>query len=269
MSPRRIVLGSSAGVRNGVLPSRGSRRRAASAVGSGLGGGVVFHARGFTAVLLCAALFENCVRGVDAGCHQGGISPVRDACVERCHVTLKCVSGPGLGRRADEYDLSVWWCRSLTRRGRGRANDGGWSPYSFGSCGRIRHTMSLCAPRSKQYQSPAGSASAGVGSPSKRHRSMKCFREAERSLQLQYPPLGDEPARRHRAHRKDGDVGRLRRPLARLDDAAPFIETDTPFPCCSGHHAAVSCDAQVRRWPPARGPPLTRTGVTTIEWRHR
>ena len=42
-------------------------------------------------------------------------------------------------------------------------------------------------------------------------------------------------------------MGRLRRPLARLDDAASFIETDTSFPCCCGHHAAVSCDVQVRR----------------------
>ena len=66
-------------------------------------------------------------------------------------------------------------------------------------------------------------------------------------LQLRCSPLGDERARRHRAHRNDGDMGRLRRPLARLDDAASFIETDTSFPCCSGHHAAVSCDVQVRR----------------------
>ena len=41
---------------------------------------------------------------------------------------------------------------------------------------------SLRAPRSKQYVSPVGSASAGVGSPSRRHRSMKCSCEAERSF---------------------------------------------------------------------------------------
>ena len=41
---------------------------------------------------------------------------------------------------------------------------------------------SLRAPRSKQYVSPVGSASAGVGSSSKWHRSMKCSCEAERSF---------------------------------------------------------------------------------------
>ena len=41
---------------------------------------------------------------------------------------------------------------------------------------------SLCAPRSKQYVSPDGSASAGVGSFSRRHRSMKCSCDAERSF---------------------------------------------------------------------------------------
>ncbi len=40
----------------------------------------------------------------------------------------------------------------------------------------------LDAPRSKQYQSPVGSASAGVGSSSKRQRSMKCSWAAELSL---------------------------------------------------------------------------------------
>ena len=42
--------------------------------------------------------------------------------------------------------------------------------------------VSLRAPRSKQYHSPVGSASVGVGSPSRRHRSMKCDCEPERSL---------------------------------------------------------------------------------------
>ena len=42
--------------------------------------------------------------------------------------------------------------------------------------------VSLRAPRSKQYVSPVGSASAGVGSPSSRHTSMKCSCEAERSF---------------------------------------------------------------------------------------
>ena len=142
MSPRRSVLGSSAGVWSGVLPSRGSRRRAASAVGSGLGGGVVFQAVGFTVVFPRTALFEDCVRGVDAGRHQGGIGPVRDVRVQLCHVVLESVSGPGPARRAEKYERSVAWCRSLTRRCRGRANNGGWSPDSFGLCCRIRHTMS-------------------------------------------------------------------------------------------------------------------------------
>ena len=122
MSPRRIVLGSSAGVRNGVLPSRGSRRRAASVVGSGFGRGVGSSMFDCTAVLPSAALFEDCVRGVDMGRHQGGIGPVRDVRVQLCHVVLESVSGPGPARRADEYECSVGWCRSLIRRGRGRAN---------------------------------------------------------------------------------------------------------------------------------------------------
>ena len=42
--------------------------------------------------------------------------------------------------------------------------------------------VSLRAPRSKQYASPVGSVSAGVGSPRSRHRSMKCSCEAERSF---------------------------------------------------------------------------------------
>ena len=42
--------------------------------------------------------------------------------------------------------------------------------------------VSLRAPRSKQYASPVGSASAGVGSPSSQHRSMKCSCAAERSF---------------------------------------------------------------------------------------
>ena len=42
--------------------------------------------------------------------------------------------------------------------------------------------VSFRAPRSKQYVSPDGSASAGVGSPSRWHRSMKCSCDAERSF---------------------------------------------------------------------------------------
>ena len=40
----------------------------------------------------------------------------------------------------------------------------------------------LARARSKQYVSPVGSASAGVGSPSSRHRSRKCSCDAERSF---------------------------------------------------------------------------------------
>lgn len=80
------------------------------------------------------------------------------------------------------------------------------------------------APRSKQYHSPAGSASVGVGSPSSLHRSLKCDCEAERFLELDHPPLGDEFPRRHGAHRcEDEDAGR-RRPGIAPDDVAPFIE---------------------------------------------
>ena len=42
--------------------------------------------------------------------------------------------------------------------------------------------VSLRAPRSKQYRCPLGSSSTGVGSPSSRHRSMKCSCAADRSF---------------------------------------------------------------------------------------
>ncbi len=42
--------------------------------------------------------------------------------------------------------------------------------------------LSFRAPRSKQYHSPEGSASVGVGSPTNAHRSLKCDCDAERSL---------------------------------------------------------------------------------------
>ena len=42
--------------------------------------------------------------------------------------------------------------------------------------------VSLRTPRSKQYRSPVGSSSTGVGSPSSRHRSMKCSCAAELSF---------------------------------------------------------------------------------------
>ena len=118
------------------------RRPAASLVGSAPGRGVVSHILRFTGVFPRAALFEDCVRGVDMGCHQGGIGPVRDVRVQLCHVVLESLSGPGPARRADGYERSVAWSRSLIRRGRGRANNGGWSPYSLGLCCRIRHTVS-------------------------------------------------------------------------------------------------------------------------------
>ena len=57
------------------------------------------------------------------------------------------------------------------------------SPFS-------RHPPSRClrssfdAPRSKQYHAPSGSASAGVSSPSNRHRSIKCSWAADRSLRF-------------------------------------------------------------------------------------
>ena len=127
-------------------PFGGSRRRAASAVGSGLGGGVGASIVGCTVVFRSAALFEDCVRGVDMGCHQGGIGPVRDVRVQLCHVVLQSLSGPGPARRSYEYERSVAWRRSVTKRCRVRVKCGGWSPYPFGLCGRIRHTMSPSAP---------------------------------------------------------------------------------------------------------------------------
>ena len=42
--------------------------------------------------------------------------------------------------------------------------------------------VSFCNPRSKQYVSPDGSASVGVGSPTRRHKSMKCACDPARSV---------------------------------------------------------------------------------------
>ena len=80
------------------------RRPAASLGGLALGRGVVSCNLRFTVVLPRAALFEDCVRGVDAGRHQGGIGPVRDLRVQGRNVVLESLSGPGPARRAEEYE---------------------------------------------------------------------------------------------------------------------------------------------------------------------
>ena len=54
--------------------------------------------------------------------------------------------------------------------------------WRFQTSAQTSPPASLRAPRSKQYVSPVGSASAGVGSSSSRHRSMKCSWDAERSF---------------------------------------------------------------------------------------
>ena len=58
-------------------------------------------------------------------------------------------------QEAFERNLVAKWCR-------------------FQTSAQPSPPVSLRAPRSKQYVSPVGSASTGVGSPSSRHRSMKC-----------------------------------------------------------------------------------------------
>ena len=78
--------------------------------------------------------------------------------------------------------------------------------------------VSLRAPRSKQYVSPLGSASAGVGSPSSRHRPMKCSCEAERSFNSaarhlamnSYGVMGAFSVADDDRHRYDGRAARPR-----------------------------------------------------------
>ena len=77
------------------------------------------------------------------------------------------------------------YCRSCSNAASRSAR---WPLYSQAKWWRFQTSaqpsppVSLRAPRSKQYVSPDGSASAGVGSPSSRQRSMKCSWDAERSF---------------------------------------------------------------------------------------
>ena len=94
------------------------------------------------------------------------------------------------------------YCRSCPTRRRGR-RAGSCTPRrsdGFQTLAQPSPPVSLRAPRSKQYSSPAGSASAGVGWSSSRHRSMKCSWDAERSFSVAAPPFGNELVRLHRPY---------------------------------------------------------------------
>ena len=103
--------------------------------------------------------------------------------------------------------------------------------------------VSLRAPRSKQYASPVGSASAGVGSPSSQHRSMKCSCEAERSFNSEA---------RHLAMNSCGVMGAFsvadddRRPPRRADSHLR-IRTHSPDPEQAAHDDEDHDTATARR----------------------
>ena len=140
------------------------------------------------------------------GCESSGIrrfrinaGDVHDAAhvgaeaVKVCpHRAGRLARGQDDGRRGVESSCSV---RHLAARrdARGQiqrdpAHDAGFAVQQgnasegFQTSAQPSPPVSLRAPRSKQYVSPVGSASAGVGSPSSRHRSRKCSCDAERSF---------------------------------------------------------------------------------------
>ena len=103
--------------------------------------------------------------------------------------------------------------------------------------------VSLRAPRSKQYASPVGSASAGVGSPRSRHRSMKCSCDAELSFSVEA---------RHLAMNSCGVMGAFsvadddRRPPRRADSHLR-IRTHSPDPEQAAHDDEDHDTETVRR----------------------
>ena len=112
--------------------------------------------------------------------------------------------------------------------------------------------VSFRAPRSKQYHSPAGSASVGVGSPSSRQRSMKCDCAAERSFNSDA---------RHLAMNSPGVIASTATTRTRADSADTSrarktrhrsSKHDPSFSSCSAHHAVASRNVQARRRRPGR-----------------
>ena len=130
--------------------------------------------------------------------------------------------------------------------------------------------VSLRAPRSKQYHSPAGSASAGVGSPSRWLRSMTCSFDAERSFNsyarhLAMNSTGVIAPTAARTWTRTGIADRSRVRMTRRRSSMHH----SPFPSCSGHHTVTSCDVQARLRRPRLGPPSVVASTTVIAWPHR
>ena len=86
---------------------------------------------------------------------SGGFSSARAYC-------RSCSNAASRSARCPLYSQAKWW--------------------RFQTSAQPSPPVSFRAPRSKQYVSPDGSASAGVGSSSSRQRSMKCSCAAERSF---------------------------------------------------------------------------------------
>ena len=109
--------------------------------------------------------------------------------------------------------------------------------------------VSLHAPRSKQYTSPVGSASAGVGSPSSQHRSMKCSCDAMKPTPFPTQLL----AERNRSVRPC--AMELKTALRQIDadDGSVFHWMPSPpGELCHGTSTLAHCDAVRRRRPPHR-----------------
>ena len=116
---------------------------------------------------------------------------------------------------------------------------------------------SFRAPRSKQYHSPAGSASAGVGSPSSRHTSMKCSCDAERSFNSDARHLAmKSPGVIAPTMTTNSPVGSADRSRVRLARHRSSTHVSS-LASRSRHHAVAPCDAQARLRRLGRGRPLS------------
>ena len=105
---------------------------------------------------------------------------------------------------------------------------------------------SLRAARSKRYYSLVGSASAGVGSPSRRHKSMKCFCHADRPFNSEAchlvidSPGAMVPIVSTKKPVGGGDTSRA--PISRYRSSKPV----SPFVSCFIHLAMAPSNLQTR-----------------------
>ena len=132
----------------------------------------------FAQVAFAAGLAETAVEYVNE--YRGSTSRGTNSCVWltlfvqlvriRNRTMSETISSGGFSS-ASEY------CRSCSKAASRLARRPLYSQakwWRFQTSAQPSPPVSLRAPRSKQYVSPVGSASTGVGSPSSRHRSMKC-----------------------------------------------------------------------------------------------